>query len=125
MTEKKALYTPSQVTNFILTKANKYNITIGLWQLFKIIHVLSEEIESKFNERLVSEDFIASKRGPIISSLLHEFKRFGGCRPITEFSVAHVAGGDMGDIFNPFIEINNDQQIICAMTKCIASYLID
>lgn len=75
--------TPSAVANFFLDKGKKEKIALTPMKLIKLAYIAYGWALGTENILLFAEDIEAWRYGPVIPSLYHEFKHFGG-NPIVD-----------------------------------------
>ncbi|MFD0916521.1 Panacea domain-containing protein [Pseudahrensia aquimaris] len=75
--------TPQQIANYFLDRADQEGITITQMKLVKLVYIAYGWYIALTGKKLFDEKIIALDHGPVISSLLNEFRRFGR-EPITE-----------------------------------------
>ncbi len=78
-------YAPSAVANEFLERAGKASRTLTPMQLLKLAYIAHGWNLAVTHSPLFDEPVQAWKYGPVIPSLFHEFKEFGG-DPITKLS---------------------------------------
>ncbi len=76
--------TPSEVANFFLEIGKREKVPITPMKLLKIIYIAYGWALGAENIRLFGEEIEAWKYGPVVPSVYHEFKHFGG-NPIVDF----------------------------------------
>lgn len=75
-------YTPQQVANFFLDKADQDSFQISQLKLMKLVYIAYGWTLALAEKRLFDEPIEAWQHGPVIDSLYHEFKHFGS-KPIS------------------------------------------
>lgn len=75
---------PSAVANFFLEKGKDDGVPITPMKLIKLIYIAHGWCLGAKNTPLFSEEIKAWKFGPVMPSIYHEFKHFGG-EPIIDF----------------------------------------
>ena len=74
------------ICNEIIKKANMDNIMdLTPMKLQKLLYFIYGAYYAKYGEKLFAENFEAWQRGPVISSVYHEFKIYGA-NPIVNYS---------------------------------------
>ncbi|MGB4056774.1 MAG: type II toxin-antitoxin system antitoxin SocA domain-containing protein [Alphaproteobacteria bacterium] len=94
--------TPSEVANFFLEKSKKDGIPVTPLKLIKLIFLAYGWALGAENIKLFDEKIEAWKYGPVIPSIYHEFKHFGG-DPIVDFSSQRYDPFDDKDAYAPQI----------------------
>jgi uncharacterized phage-associated protein len=78
-------YKPAHVANTILHRARQEGIEIRPLKLQKLVYFLHGWGLATSGEPVVGELFEAWPYGPVLSSVYHEFKKFGS-EPITDYA---------------------------------------
>lgn len=78
-----AYKSPSAVANYLIDKARKDGIDMTPMKLIKMIYIAYGWSIAAKNIKLFDEEIEAWKYGPVIPSIYHEFKHFGG-QPIID-----------------------------------------
>ena len=78
-------YKSSHVANAFLEQAQRDDVKISPLKLQKLIYYLHGWFLATQNEPVVGERFEAWPYGPVLSSIYHDFKRFGS-KSIDEFA---------------------------------------
>lgn len=76
--EQQLAYTPQDIANFFLDRAEEAGRPMSAMKLQKLVYIAYGWYLALKGERLFNEDIEAWQHGPVISSLYHEFKRFRG-----------------------------------------------
>lgn len=76
--EQGLAYTPQDIANFFLDKAEEEGQPISAMKLQKLVYIAYGWYLALMGKRLFEEDIEAWQHGPVIPSLYHEFKRFRG-----------------------------------------------
>lgn len=90
--------TPSEVANFFLDMGEKLNVPITPMKLIKMVYIAYGWALGAESIKLFDEKIEAWKYGPVIPSIYHEFKHFGGS-PIVGF---------LSREYDPFEDIEAD-----------------
>ncbi len=69
--------TPQKVANYFLDKASNEGIDVSPMKLVKLVYIAYGWYIALTGERLFDEKIQAWKHGPVVSSIYHEFKKFG------------------------------------------------
>lgn len=69
-------YSPQQIANFFLDKAENEGMPISQLKLIKLVYIAYGWVLALTNRRLFEEEIQAWQHGPVIESLYHEFKHF-------------------------------------------------
>lgn len=75
-------YDSRAVANFLLDLASKRNLVVTQLVLYKVLYFAHGWYLSSFDRPLVSHEFEAWQRGPVIKVLRDQFRKFGD-QPIT------------------------------------------
>ncbi len=76
--KENALATPQAVANFFLENAKKENRQLTPMQLNKLVYIAHGWVLALMDQPLIDEQIEAWQHGPVIPSLYHEFKHYGG-----------------------------------------------
>lgn len=69
-------YTPQQVANYFLDRAEEDSMSMTQLKLIKLVYIAYGWYLALTGEKLFAEPIEAWKHGPVIPSLYHEFKHF-------------------------------------------------
>ena len=78
-------YTPQHVANFFLEKAESENVPLSQLKLIKLVYIAYGWYLALTREKLFNEHIEAWQHGPVIPSIYHEFKDYGG-QPINRLA---------------------------------------
>lgn len=102
----------SALANFFLEKSNKENIKITNLKLQKLMFIAYGWILALLGKDLTQgESFQAWQHGPVLPSIYHEMKRYGGM-PLTDYATDYDT--DTNQIFHPSIQ---DDQVLNILNK--------
>ena len=111
-------YSPAAVANEFLDRAGKDRRPLTPMQLLKLTYIAHGWHLAATSIPLINEHVEAWKYGPVVPSLFHEFKMYGG-NPIQRLAhdiqnISLDEASELEDISSPFIpkEDNNTIQII-------------
>lgn len=111
-------YTPQHVANYFLDKAEDEGRPLTPLKLIKLVYIAYGWVLALVGTRLYDEDIEAWKHGPVIPSLYHEFKHFGGGH-ITDDAVWYDL--DTGESVRPGID-KADKATRAILDKVWAAY---
>lgn len=78
MQEEYPIYTAAHVANFFLKRAKSDEKKLDLLKLLKLVYIAFGWVYAFLDRKLFQEPIEAWKYGPVVDSLYHEFKHFGG-----------------------------------------------
>lgn len=87
-------HSPKSIANYFLAKAWESGSPLDPMKLQKLIYYANGWYAGQTGESLLNEPIEAWPYGPVIPSLYHEFKRFGGrsiTAPATEFDASEFS----------------------------------
>ncbi len=90
-------YTAQHIVNFFLDKAEAENLPITQMKLLKLAFFAYGWVYAVLDKPLFPDEIEAWKHGPVIPSLYHEFKEFGGS-PITRRAINFDLDAEKRDI---------------------------
>lgn len=101
-------YSPSMISNNVLKRAFKDNVSVSPMKLQKILYFTASEYAKRTNQPLLSEPFQQWQYGPVLSSVYSEFRSFGS-KPITAFAKeangqAYIVGEDSDRVLAEVID---------------------
>jgi uncharacterized phage-associated protein len=111
-------YTPQHIANYFLDKAEAEGRPITPLKLIKLVYIAYGWVLALTGKRLFDERIEAWKHGPVIPSLYHEFKHYGGS-PIAEDAEWYDL--DTGKSFRPTIK-GSDTEVRAVLDKVWAAY---
>ena len=111
-------YTPQQVANFFLDKAEEERLPLSQLKLIKLVYIAYGWYIALKDKKLFHEPIHAWKHGPVIDSLYHEFKHFKKA-PITGRS--EEIDWDTWDTIYPRIP-SDDAETRLILNKVWAAY---
>ena len=111
-------YTPQQIANFFLDKAEEERLSMSQLKLIKMVYIAYGWNLALTGDRLFEEPIHAWKHGPVIDSLYHEFKHFKKA-PISGRS--EEVDFDTWDTINPRIP-DEDKNTRLILNKVWAAY---
>lgn len=115
---KRVTYTPQHVANYFLDRAEDEGRPLTPLKLIKLVYIAYGWVLALVGARLYEEPIEAWKHGPVIPSLYHEFKHFGGGH-ITDDAFWYDL--DTGDCARPSID-KNDKMTRAILDKVWAAY---
>lgn len=110
-------YTPQHVANYFLDRAAASGRPLTPIKLIKLVYIAYGWVLALTNKKLFAEKIEAWRHGPVIPSLYHEFKHFGGS-PIDD----RAKLVDYYDMSQTEPRIDRDKDIIDILDKVWASY---
>ncbi len=87
------MYSPAKIANSIIKLAKSHCIELDPLKLQKIIYFAHCRSLVDRNEILINEPFHAFSFGPLITSIYHEYKKYGN-NPVDHFTSELVLDGD-------------------------------
>ncbi|MFB0873338.1 MULTISPECIES: Panacea domain-containing protein [unclassified Sphingobium] len=111
-------YTPQHIANYFLAKAEEDGRPLTPLKLIKLVYIAYGWVLGLLGTRLFEERIEAWKHGPVIPSIYHEFKHFGG-GAITDDAVWYDL--DTGDCRRPTID-SSDRDLQIILDKVWAAY---
>ena len=98
------MYSPAKIANSIIRIARSYKINLDPLKLQKIIYFAHCKSLLERNQILITEPFHAFSFGPLITSIYHEYKKYGN-NPVDHYASELVMEEDelMWKIFFPYI----------------------
>ncbi|MBL6784778.1 MAG: DUF4065 domain-containing protein [Rickettsiales bacterium] len=87
------MYSPAKIANTIIRIAKSNNQNLDPLKLQKIIYFAHCKSLIKFDQILITEPFHAFSFGPLITSIYHEYKKYGNT-PVNHFTSELVMDGE-------------------------------
>ena len=100
-------YSPAVIANNFLEKSGQESKILTPMQLLKLVYIAHGWNLAVTGEPLFKEPVQAWKYGPVVPSLFHEFKRYGG-GPVTQAAHVPVERGD--NLYPDFPELSFDSE---------------
>jgi uncharacterized phage-associated protein len=111
-------YTPQHIANYFLDRAESDGRPLTPLKLIKLVYIAYGWVLALLGRRLFDENIEAWKHGPVIPSVYHEFKHYGG-NPITDDAVWYDL--DTGERKRPSIAAG-DVETRAVLDKVWAAY---
>jgi uncharacterized phage-associated protein len=120
--KKSCPYLPAHIANYFLSVAEDENIKdVTPMKLTKLVYFSYAWYRAIFGKKLFEEKIEAWRYGPVVSSVYHEFKRFGN-NQVTQYAVDSEL--ETGEISYPVITKEDPEvvQVVSAIWKIYKGY---
>lgn len=111
-------YTPQHIANYFLDQARAERRPMGQMKLIKLVYIAYGWYLALKGERLFDEPIQAWQHGPVVPSVYHEFKHYGG-DSITERAAFYDL--DTGEFIYPEVD-PADEETREVLSKVWAAY---
>jgi uncharacterized phage-associated protein len=115
------VYSPAKIANSLIRIARKYKTNLDPLKLQKIIYFAHCKSLVEHNKILVTEPFHAFSFGPLITSIYHEYKKYGN-NPVDHYTSELVMDGEDNLKWEVFFVPENDLQITQILNDTFDKY---
>lgn len=105
------MYHPIAIANYFLKKSFDTGEEITLMKIIKLVYISHGWYRGITGKDLIKESAQAWKYGPVIESVYHEFKSYGG-RPITKLGSVLLPHEDRFQIITPTVDKEDIQEFL-------------